>query len=60
MPKIEKNSPDALANNAVVPTTSVEQYMATLVEWLGDGNINLEKVFPNLANFDKKTLGFMA
>ncbi len=60
MPEIRKNSPDALANNAVVPTTSVEQYMATLVEWLGDGKIDLIKVFPNLANFDKKTLGFMA
>ncbi len=60
MPKVQKNSPDALANNAVVPTTSVEQYMATLVEWLGDGKIDLQKVFPNLGNFDKKTLGFMA
>jgi uncharacterized protein (DUF1501 family) len=60
MPKIERNSPDALANNAVVPTTSVEQYMATLVEWLGDGKVDLEKVFPNLASFDKKSLGFMA
>lgn len=60
MPRVEKNSPDALANNAVVPTTSVDQYMATLVDWLGDGKINLEKVFPNLSKFDKNTLGFMA
>jgi len=60
MPKIQRNSPDALANNAVVPTTSVEQYMATLVDWLADGKIDLDRVFPNLANFDKKTLGFMA
>jgi len=60
MPKVEKNSPDALANNAIVPTTSVEQYMATLVNWLGDGKIELEKVFPNLASFESKNLGFMA
>ncbi|HIP59786.1 MAG TPA: DUF1501 domain-containing protein [Campylobacterales bacterium] len=59
MPRIQRNSPDALANSAVVPTTSVEHYMATLVEWLGDGKIDLQKVFPNLASFDKKTLGFM-
>jgi uncharacterized protein (DUF1501 family) len=59
MPSIEKNSPDALINGAVVPTTSVEQYMATLVDWLGDGKMNLDKVFPNLARFDSKILGFM-
>jgi len=60
MPQIKRNSPDALINNVVVPTTSVEQYMATLVEWLGDGRVSLQKVFPNLKNFDKNTIGFMA
>jgi hypothetical protein len=34
--------------------------MATLVNWLGDGKIELEKVFPNLASFESKNLGFMA
>ena len=60
MPEIKRNSPDALANNALVPTTSVEQYMATLVQWLGDEKIELQKVFPNLASFESKNLGFMA
>jgi len=31
-----------------------------LVEWLGDGRVSLQKVFPNLKNFDKNTIGFMA
>ncbi len=60
MPEVKRDSPDALINNVVVPTTSVEQYMATLVEWLGDKKVNLSKLFPNLENFDKKSLGFMA
>jgi uncharacterized protein (DUF1501 family) len=60
MPSIEKNSPDALANSAVVPTTSVEQYMATLVDWLGDGKVDLHKVFPSLKAFNKETLGFIS
>lgn len=60
MPRLERNSPDALANNAVVPTIASQQYIATLVNWLGDGKISLDEVFPSLASFEKKTLEFMA
>jgi hypothetical protein len=44
----------------VIPTTSSEQYLATMVEWLCDGKVDLNRVFPNLKNFEQKTLAFVA
>lgn len=44
----------------VIPTTSVEQYLATLASWFGPySSTELETLFPNLNNFDKQTLGFI-
>jgi uncharacterized protein (DUF1501 family) len=60
MPKIAKNSPDALANGAVIPTTSVESYIAPLVAWFGDGKLDVDRLFPNLAKFQKQQLDFIA
>jgi len=59
MPSIEPNSQDMLPNTAVIPTTSSDQYLATMVNWLCDGEIDLHKVFPNLKNFETETLNFM-
>jgi uncharacterized protein (DUF1501 family) len=60
MPRIELGSPDALDDGALIPTTSTDQYLATLVGWLGDGRIDLHGVFPRLKNFKQETLGFMS
>ena len=46
------------SNGRWLPTTSVSQYGATLLEWLSPGG-NLNAVFPNLKNFPVKNLGFM-
>lgn len=44
----------------VIPTTSVEQYLATLAAWFGSySSTQLETIFPNLNSFDKQTLGFI-
>ena len=43
-----------------IPTTAIEQVGATLAAWLGVPNADLAGVFPNLANFNVKNLGFMA
>ena len=42
-----------------IPTTSVDQYAATLADWYGLASSNRTLVFPNIGNFPQQTLGFM-
>ncbi len=42
-----------------IPTTSVEQYAATLARWFGLPPANLIDVFPQIGNFTNTNLGFM-
>ncbi|HEY6643143.1 DUF1501 domain-containing protein [Povalibacter sp.] len=42
-----------------VPTTSVDQYAATLAGWFGVGPQRLSTVLPNLKNFAQPTLPFL-
>lgn len=43
-----------------LPTTSVDQYAATLGRWFGLNNTDINAVFPNILNFSNSNLGFMA
>jgi uncharacterized protein (DUF1501 family) len=52
-------NPD-MAGTALVPTTSVDQYAATMGRWLGTSDANLDNIFPNLRNFTPRDLGFMS
>lgn len=42
-----------------IPTTSVEQYAATLASWYGLSTSDLAAVFPLIGRFPTPTLGFM-
>lgn len=42
-----------------IPTTSVDQYGATLARWFGLPESELTSVFPNIGNFPVWDLGFM-
>ncbi len=42
-----------------IPTTSIDQYGATLCSWFGIPSSALATVFPNLANFPTSNLGFL-
>jgi uncharacterized protein (DUF1501 family) len=63
-PTLVLNGPDdadsgSNARGRWVPTTSVEQYAATLAAWFGLPDADRAYVFPNLTNFTSQNLGFM-
>lgn len=49
-----------VGSGSLLPTTSVDQYGATLASWFGVPADQLASVFPNIGNFTTKNLGFMA
>ncbi len=55
------DGPDDLGQDGRwIPTTSLEQYGATLARWLGIAEADLRYVFPNIGAFANTNLGFMA
>jgi len=50
---------DANARGTLIPTTSVDQYGATLAQWFGVAAASLPQVFPNIGNFPTNSLGFL-
>jgi uncharacterized protein (DUF1501 family) len=51
-------NPD-MSRSYLVPTTSVDQYGATMGRWLGVSEPNLDTIFPNLRNMASRGLGFV-
>jgi uncharacterized protein (DUF1501 family) len=51
---------DADAIGRWIPTTSVDQYGATLARWFGVSDAALPGVFPNISAFPTANLGFLA
>lgn len=43
-----------------IPTTSTDEYAATLSRWFGLGDAELDTVFPNLDRFATRDVGFMS
>lgn len=60
MPTFEIGGPDDTGRGRWIPTTSVDEYAATLARWFGVSATDLPVVFPNLGRFAKPNLGFMA
>lgn len=59
-PTLAMNGPDdSFGGGRLIPSTSVEQYMATLATWFGVSNSNLATVFPHLRYFNQTNLGFV-
>lgn len=59
-PNLAIEGPDDVGNRGLwLPTTSVEQYGATMASWFGVNSAGLDQVFPNLVNFPNRNLGFM-
>ena len=58
-PAIAVNGPDDIGQGRLLPTTSVDQFSASLAAWLGVPDADLADVAPNLGNFDARRLGFL-
>jgi len=58
-PTLTVNGPDDTSTGRWIPTTSTDQYFATLATWFGVDNGNLATVFPNIGRFTSANLGFL-
>ncbi|MDB6148489.1 MAG: hypothetical protein JWO45_2153 [Spartobacteria bacterium] len=58
-PSLAVNGPDDTGLGRWIPTTSVDEYSATLAKWFGVSPTDMATVFPNLSRFAAPDLGFM-
>jgi uncharacterized protein (DUF1501 family) len=59
VPTLVTEGPDDSGEGRWIPTTSVDEYSATLARWFGVGSSDLGTIFPNLGRFNNPNLGFM-
>ncbi len=59
VPDLTINGPDDTGRGRWIPTTSVDEYSATLATWFGVSATNLSTVLPNIGRFAKPNLGFL-
>ena len=60
-PTLQLGGPDDTTSNRGqwIPTTSIDQYAATLATWYGLSTVDRATVFPNLFKFATPNLGFL-
>ncbi len=58
-PSLQIGGNDDVGGGRMIPTTSADQYAATLARWFGIEDADLSLVAPNLDNFVDRDLGFM-
>jgi uncharacterized protein (DUF1501 family) len=59
LPTFALGGPDSGSNGRWIPTTSIDQYGATLASWFGVQATDLPAIFPNLSNFSAPKLSFL-
>jgi uncharacterized protein (DUF1501 family) len=59
-PDLALGSADDVGGGRMIPTTSADQYAATLARWFGVDELDIPGVAPNIANFAAQDLGFLA
>ncbi len=58
-PATAVNGNEDVGQGRLLPTTSVDQFAATLATWFGVSNTELDLVVPNIKNYSLKNMGFV-
>jgi uncharacterized protein (DUF1501 family) len=56
-PILANNGPDDVGQGRLLPTTSVDQFGATLATWLGVSGTDLGTVLPQIGNYTIRDIG---
>ncbi|TLY52173.1 MAG: DUF1501 domain-containing protein [Gammaproteobacteria bacterium] len=56
---LSDNNADDAGYGQIIPTTSIDQYSATLANWFGLSSSDIALLHPNLSNFSTRNLGFV-
>lgn len=59
MPTLVVNGPDDTGQGRWIPTTSVDEYAATLASWFGVNPGDISYALPNIGRFARPNLGFL-
>jgi uncharacterized protein (DUF1501 family) len=60
MPDLTRSGPDDSGSRGNwIPTTSVDEYSATLASWFGVSATNLPLILPNIGRFARANVGFL-
>jgi uncharacterized protein (DUF1501 family) len=58
-PHVSVDTDDQVGQGRLLPTTSVDEYSATLARWFGVSDSELPSIAPNIGRFASPNLGFM-
>ena len=58
-PHVSIQTPDQVGQGRLLPSTSVDQFAATLARWFGCSAGELPGILPNVGNFTNTNLGFV-
>jgi uncharacterized protein (DUF1501 family) len=59
-PNLTVGGPDDVGQGVWIPTTSVDQYAASMARWFGVAPTEITTIFPNASKFGSTDLGFLA
>ena len=58
-PHVSVDTEDQVGQGRLLPSTSIDQYAATLARWFGVPDGEMATILPNIGNFDRTPLGFV-
>lgn len=58
-PHVSATSDDQVGQGRLLPSTSIDQYAATLARWFGVPDGEMATILPNIGNFATRNIGFV-